>query len=225
LRGDGSAAPETKEEQMDTREGRRSDGPRRAIVTIAVGVLALAVVASGCATRTNTGARAGRSDAPSLTTPSPQEPSPSKETRTPSPKPDPSPTIEPTPDPYALADGVYPTLLRRVDVSGYTITVDVVQLFRGQDAVRAAREDGMSWKDSRYLDIYIRNENPLLRTLSVDHDASIVFVGGCEFPSTHVGLVKLSKATVVLTKAYYYDVAVRSGSVTHVDQHYRIQGC
>jgi hypothetical protein len=210
---------------MDTREGRRSGGPRRAILTITVGVLALALVASGCARRTSTAARAGGSGSPSISTPSPEQPTPSKEPRTPSPKPDPSPTVEPTPDPYALADGVYPTLLRRVDVSGYTITVDVVQLFRGQDAVRAAREDGMSWKDSRYLDIYLRNENPLLRTLPLSHDASIVFVGGCEFPSTHVGLVKLSKATAILTKAYYYDVAVRSGFVTRVDQHYRIQGC
>ena len=210
---------------MDRREGRRGGGPRRAILTIVVGVLALAVMASGCATRETTSARAGGSDTPTLSTSPAERPSPSKDPRTPSPTPDPSPTVEPTPDPYALADGVYPTLLRRVDVSGYTITVDVVQLFRGQDAVRAARQDGMSWKDSRYLDIYIRNENPLLRTLPVDRDASIVFVGGCEFPSTHVGLVKLSKATAVLTKAYYYDVTVRSGSVARVDQQYRIQGC
>jgi hypothetical protein len=83
----------------------------------------------------------------------------------------------------------------------------------------------MSWQDSRYLDVYIRNENPLLRTLPVANDATIVFVGGCEFPSTHVGLVKLQKATTPFTDSYYYDVEMQSGTVVRIDQQYAVTGC
>ena len=74
---------------------------------------------------------------------------------------------QPTTDPTALADGVYPTFVRAVDVPGATITVDVLQTFVGSDAHQAAIQDGVSWNDVRYDPVYIRNENPLLRTLPV----------------------------------------------------------
>ena len=36
----------------------------------------------------------------------------------------PTPTVEPTVDPNALADGVYPTYVRAVDIEGATVTID-----------------------------------------------------------------------------------------------------
>src|SRR5919108_5390621 len=44
---------------------------------------------------------------------------------------------DPAPDPNALADGVYPTFVRAVDVDGATITVDVLQVFAGAEQRQA----------------------------------------------------------------------------------------
>ena len=86
-------------------------------------------------------------------------------------------------DPNALADGVYPTYVRAVDIEGATVTVDVLQTFFGEDAHQAAVEDGKDWRDVRYDPVYIRNENPLLRTLPVAPDAHIKLIGLCEAPT------------------------------------------
>ena len=58
----------------------------------------------------------------------------------------PSPSVEPAPDPNALADGVYPTFVRAVDVQGGTVTVDVLQVFVGAEQRQAAIEDGVDWQ-------------------------------------------------------------------------------
>lgn len=52
------------------------------------------------------------------------------------------------------------------------VTVDVVQLFTGKDAVEAAEEDG-SPEVPPPNDYWIRNENDRLRTLSVVLDAPV----------------------------------------------------
>ena len=121
-------------------------------------------------------------DAPTVTDPSP----PATPTR-------PSPTVEPATDPTALADGVYPTFVRAVDVQGATVTVDVLQIFVGAEQRQAAIEDGVNWQNVMYDPVYIRNENPLLRTLPVAGDARITFLGGCESPNRQAGLNQLRK--------------------------------
>lgn len=208
---------------MNTRTHGTPNGRRRVLSMATVaGALVLTIVsAAGCAEKTQVAGAGGPTSSVTVTPSS--EPSPTRATHTPTPTPTVTPT--PTPDPNALADGVYPTYVTKVDVNGSEITVDVVQLFRGEDAVRAARQDGMSWQDSKYLDIYLRNENPLLRTLPVADGASVVFVGGCEFPSTHVGLVKLQKATTPFNEAFYYDVEMQAGTVVSIDQQYAVTGC
>src|SRR5438874_1749913 len=75
-----------------------------------------------------------------------------------------------------LADGIYPTYVRGVDVQGSTITVDVLQVFEGEDAAKTAIEDGMSPNEAKYLYVYVRNQNPLLRTLPVAADVVIDFL-------------------------------------------------
>jgi hypothetical protein len=206
---------------MDTRSDERRTHRAGASMLLMASLLVLTMVAvTACAETTD--AAGGGSSTP-IATGTPYAPSPTKVTH--SPKPSPTVTPTPAPDPNALADGVYPTYITDVDVTASAITVDVVQLFRGEDAVRAARQDGVSWQDSKYLDIYLRNENPLLRTLPVADGASIVFVGGCESPSTHVGLVKLSKTIAKDTGGYYYDVEMRDGTVVSIDQQYAVTGC
>ena len=138
----------------------------------------------------------------------------------------PSPSAEPAPDPNALADGVYPTFVRAVDVQGATVTVDVLQLFVGQaEQHQAAIEDGVPWADVRYDPVYLRNENPLLRTLPVTDDAQIRFMGMCEAPSRDVGLAQLRTETTPFNESFYYEMSVIDGSVVAIEQMIAISAC
>ena len=137
----------------------------------------------------------------------------------------PSPSAEPVQDPTALADGVYPTFIRAVDVPGAEVTVDVLQLFFGGPAHQAAIEDGMSWKDAQYTYTYIRNENPLLRTLPVDRDVQIKFIGMCMTPSRYAGLTQLRKETADFDELFYYDITVVDGSIERIMQRVSVEGC
>ena len=146
----------------------------------------------------------------------------------PSPRPthtQPSPASEPTMDPNALADGVYPTYVRAVDIDGATVTVDVLQTFFGADAHQAAVEDGKDWRDVRYDPVYIRNENPLLRTLPVAPDAHIKLIGLCEAPDRTIGLTQLRAATTPFTDTFYYDISVTDGVIDGIRQLVAIAGC
>ena len=151
---------------------------RRGIVLFVAGALASALAISGVQATLAGGSSSPRTqpDAVSPVTPTPVAP-PTVMDPSPSIVPaQPSPSAEPAPDPNALADGVYPTFLRAVDVQGATVTVDVLQVFVGSAARQAAIEDGRSWADVRYDPVYIRNENPLLRTLPVTRDVRIEFL-------------------------------------------------
>jgi len=139
--------------------------------------------------------------------------------------PRPSWTAQPTLDPTALADGIYPAYVRGVDVQRATITVDVVQAFVGAAAHQAAIQDGAVWEDVRFDPVYIRNENPLLRTLPVAQDAHIKLIGTCEAPSRWIGLTELRKATTPFTDVFYYDISVVGGRVERIQQFVTVSGC
>lgn len=157
----------------------------------------------------------------------PTPPSATAATTSPAPRvtPRPSPTAQPTPDPTALADGVYPTYVRAVDVQRATVTVDVVQTFVGAAAHQAAIADGVAWADVRFDPVYIRNENPLLRTLPVARDVNIKFIGECMEPSRRVGLTELRKETTPFTSTFYYDVSVVGGSIQSIQQLIAVAAC
>ena len=139
--------------------------------------------------------------------------------------PRPSTTAPPTPDPTALADGTYPTFVRAVDLDGATVEVDVLQVFVGAEAHQAAIEDGVSWNDVRFNPVYIRNENPLLRTLPVARHAHIKLLGMCEAPSRSIGLKELRNETTPFTDTFYYDVTVVGGSVVGITQKIAVAAC
>jgi hypothetical protein len=136
----------------------------------------------------------------------------------------PSPSAEPAPDPTALADGVYPTFVRAVDVQGGTVTVDVLQVFVGPEQHQAAIEDGVDWQNVMYDPVYIRNENPLLRTLPVAGDARITFLGGCESSNRQAGLNQLRREGVG-SETYYFEMSVIDGSVVAIDQRIAVSAC
>ena len=77
----------------------------------------------------------------------------------------------------------------------------------------------------RYDPVYIRNENPLLRTLPVARDVHIKFMGVCMEPNRRVGLTALRTATTPFTDTFYYDVSVVAGKVEGITQKIAISAC
>jgi hypothetical protein len=133
--------------------------------------------------------------------------------------------VEPAPDPNALADGVYPTFVRAVDVQGASVTVDVLQVFVGAEQHQAAIEDGVDWEYFMYDPVYIRNENPLLRKLSVAWDVRILFYGWCDYPSRWAGLTELRKETASSGEGWYYEITVVDGEIVGIEQKIASSGC
>jgi hypothetical protein len=125
-----------------------------------------------------------------------------------------------------LADGTYPTYVKGVDVQGATITVDVLQVFEDGEAVQAAIEDGVSPDEAAMQYLYIRNENPRLRTLPVTADVQIHFIGSCEGTSDRDALLsELKDATTLFTTLYYYDITVRNGAIHQIAEHLAKPAC
>jgi hypothetical protein len=200
---------------------------RRGIVLFVAAALASALAVGGIHAALAGGSSKPRTRPDSTATVAPDQPVAPAAVTSPVPSIAPAEQPSPVPAPYpnALGNGVYPTYVRAVDVHGATITVDVVQLFVGGEAHQAAIEDGVHWKDVRYDPVYLRNENPLLRTLPVARDAHIKFLGTCESPSRWVGLTQLRRETTPFTEAFYYEVTVVDGSVVRIDQQIAIAGC
>jgi hypothetical protein len=198
---------------------------RRGIVLFVTGALAMGIGVAGVralasdspATQKNVEVEGPATQTP-VVPPAVTEPSPSVAPT------QPSPSAEPTPDPTALADGVYPTFVRAVDVQGATVTVDVLQVFVGAEQHQAAIEDGVDWQNVMYDPVYIRNENPLLRTLPVAEDARITSLGGCESPSRQAGLNQLRREGVG-SETYFFEMSVTDGSVVAIDQRIAVSAC
>jgi hypothetical protein len=147
----------------------------------------------------------------------------------PEPERSPEPSETPAPDPYALADGVYPAFIRGVDVDAGTVNVDVVQTFEGWKAKAAALEDGLApWRarNYKYAPVYIRNENPLLRTLDASRAIGIKLYGECE-ATVHgmSGLAELADRALPYSTDWYYSLAMRDNVIVHIVQHIAISAC
>lgn len=200
---------------------------------IAMAIALAAMAAGGCARPASSGSKV--STTPVATTERTASPSDATEPKKePKKEKDANGTASPTPsasatDPYALADGVYPAFIRDVDVSGRTITVDVVQTFEGWQAKQAALEDGLApWKAEqyKYAPVYIRNENPLLRTLSVSPTVTVEFWGACEdVEHGPEGLRELAERALPFSTDWYYSLTMRDDVVQRVVQKIAIPAC
>jgi hypothetical protein len=207
----------------NTATGRTGRGRGFALL-VTVGVLGVGLGIGGVGAVLARGSASQKADPPTRTvtmSPAPavsEGPSPSK-----------APTPEPTPapDPHALADGVYPTFIRDVDVEGGTIVVDVLQLFVGEDARQAAIEDnGVEWwEENQYNPVYLRNENPLLRRLPVADDVDVKLPGLCDSRDRSIDLARLRKVIWPFNEGFYYEVTMRSGTVERIEQKVAIAGC
>ena len=74
-------------------------------------------------------------------------------------------------EPVVLADGRHPVLLMAIDAGRGSVTFDLVQFFRDEEATREAAKDHQESPPPN--DSYMRNVNPRLRTLPVGADVAI----------------------------------------------------
>ena len=197
----------------------------RKLVAVIAAALALGLGVTGVYALASGGSSSGAGPGPAVTSVPTSPSATATRSATPPVTPRPSATAPPTPDPTALADGTYPTFVRAVDLDGATVEVDVLQVFVGAEAHQAAIEDGVSWNDVRYNPVYIRNENPLLRTLPVAQGAHIKLLGTCEAPNRSIGLKELRNEITPFTDTFYYDVTVVGGSVVGITQKIAVAAC
>jgi hypothetical protein len=128
--------------------------------------------------------------------------------------------------PPVLADGKHDAFIRKLDTRGRTLVVDVVQVFKDEDAVKAAIEDGRPRDTAQYLPVYVRNQNPRLRTLPLAGNFRADLLGGCEDStlSQQALLDKLAK-NARIAGVYYYTLTVKDGAVQRIDEHLAVNAC
>ena len=123
-----------------------------------------------------------------------------------------------------LPDGVHHAYIRRVDIARDRITVDMVQLFLDGDAVKAAVADGKSRENAQYLTVWLRNQNPRLRTLPLAADLRVRFHHTCEEPSDRRAVVTRLAASARLG-VYFYSLTVHDGAVHAIKERQIIPAC
>ena len=111
-----------------------------------------------------------------------------------------------------LPDGVHHALIRRVDLAGDRVTVDVVQVFHDDAAVKAATADGKAPADARNLTTWVRNQNPRLRILPLAADLRVDFIEPCDEEPDRRAVPRRLAANARLG-LYFYRLTVRDGSV------------
>ena len=125
-----------------------------------------------------------------------------------------------------LADGRYDAYVRKVDPDRDLIVVDLVQVFTGDAAVRAAIQDGMDRSAAQVRDTYVRNQNPRLRTLEMAGGVRLNLIGSCESTGQEALFTKLIKdATSGQGHLFYYTLQVRGGVVQRIDEHQAQPAC
>ena len=113
----------------------------------------------------------------------------------------------------ALADGVYPTLIREVDPAKRTVEFDLVQYYTGAEAARAAMEDGKIAED-----YYVRNANPKLRTLRVGPTLVVVVMSlpGSTEAGTRISLAELRRYERDKTSVFW--LTISHGSIIRIEE-------
>jgi hypothetical protein len=118
-------------------------------------------------------------------------------------------------EPVVLADGRHPVLLKAINPGRGTVTFDLVQYFRDEEATREAAKDHQESPPPN--DSYMRNVNPRLRTLPVRAGAGITanqLAGSNEnVPVTLARLASLTRAGSGL-----FWITVRGGQIVQVSE-------
>jgi hypothetical protein len=128
--------------------------------------------------------------------------------------------------PAALADGQHPAYIRKLDTRGGTVVVDVVQVFTDKAAVDAAIQDGKPRDQAQYLAVYVRNENPRLRTLPLAGGFQVDLHGACEDSTlSRQELLNKLASNAKIAGTYYYMLTVKDGAVQRIAERLAINAC
>ena len=200
----------------------------RPVRIITAVVFAAAVAVTGCAAHSTA---VNPSVTPVVDAPTPPAPSPAPK---PIPLPVPAPPPAPKPIPVrapkvpVLADGHYDAYIQQVNTRGDYLVVDLVQVFQGQAAIDAAVADGMPHDQAQVLYVWVRNQNPRLRTLAMASDLQIdLLPGDCIESRNHqlAKLVKDSRAMSNSRPAFYFTLTVAGGAVHHIQEDKTFNAC
>ena len=190
----------------------------RPVRIITAVVFAAAVAVTGCAAHSTA---VNPSVTPVVDAPLPPAPSPA-------PKPIPLPVPVPTPKVPVLADGHYDAYIQQVNTRGDYLVVDLVQVFQGQAAIDAAFADGLPRDQAQVLYVWVRNQNPRLRTLAIAKDMRLdLLPGDCVESRNHqfAKLIKDSRAMSNSRPAYYFTLTVAGGAVHRIQEDKTFNAC
>jgi hypothetical protein len=195
----------------------------RPVRTIIAVVFAAAVAITGCAAHSTASSPVA---SPAVVD---QPPMPPVDYPAPSPSPAPAPkvAIDRVPGPV-LADGRYDSYIRTVDSRNQRLVVDLVQVFKYPASVDAASADGLPHDQAQVLDVWVRNQNPRLRTLPLARDLQIdLLPGDCIESRNHqlAKLVKDSRAMSNSRPAYYFTLTVAGGVVHRIQEDKTFNAC
>jgi hypothetical protein len=123
-----------------------------------------------------------------------------------------------------LTDGRYDGYVRKVDPDRDLIVVDLVQVFTGDAAVRAAIEDGMDRDAAQVRDTYVRNQNDRLRTVEMASNVRLHLLGACDSTGREELFSKLIK-DANYGDLFYYTLGVQGGVVQRIDEHQAQPAC
>jgi hypothetical protein len=181
----------------------------RPVRTIIAVMFAAAVAVTGCAAHS--------------TAPSPA-PSPPVVDQLPVDYPPPAPT----PKVPVLADGRYDSYIRTVDTNRQRLVVDLVQVFKYPASVDAAIADGLPGDQAQVVEVWVRNQNPRLRTLTMASDLQIDLLPGDCVESRNHQLAKLLKDSRAMSNsrpAYFFTLTVADGAVHRIQEDKTFNAC
>ena len=193
----------------------------RPVRIITAVVFAAAVAVTGCAAHSTA---ANPPVTPVVDAPSPAP----KPIPVPVPAPKPIPTPVPVPKAPVLADGHYDAYIQQVNTRGDYLVVDLVQVFQGQAAIDAAIADGLPRDQAQVLYVWVRNQNPRLRTLAIASDVRLdLLPGDCIESRNHqfAKLIKDSRAMSNSRPAYYFTLTVAGGAVHRIQEDKTFNAC
>jgi hypothetical protein len=125
-----------------------------------------------------------------------------------------------------LPDGDTPAYITKVDAANDRIVVDVVQVFKDDQAVKAAIADGKKPAEAKYLTGWVRNENLRLRTLPLAGNLDVRLRGECDGSGKDRAAVLNQLAEHAKRKgAWYFDLTVDGGKVTKIQEQLAANAC
>jgi hypothetical protein len=196
----------------------------RPVRIITAVVFAAAIAVTGCAAHSTA---VNPPVTPVVDAPAPPVASPAPKP-IPLPVPKPIPVPAPTPKAPVLADGHYDAYIQQANTQSDYLVVDLVQVFQGQAAIDAAIADGLPRDQAQVLYVWVRNQNPRLRTLAIANDLRLdLLPGDCIESRNHqfAKLIKDSRAMSNSRPAYYFTLTVADGAVHRIQEDKTFNAC